>query len=1095
VPTVLEQRVRRVLATLTALALTAGLSLVGVLAPAQADPAAGTLSWGVKESFRSYVTGPIAKGAITTADGTSVAGSTFVFAQSSDHASTSTTGYAGSVQFTGHDGALDTTFANLRVRLTSQTAGVLVADASGKGLNTGTPYALPGVELATLSLGAPVVDGDLSTWTATPATLTAAGEEAFAGFYKAGTALDPVTFSIYRQAAPEPEPTVDPTDEPTVDPTDEPTVEPTEEPSPEPTTEPTPEPTDPPVATFEPAVSLFAADGTTPLASSSVKLGDTIVVKGSGFDPAGNLAPAGARPPISAGNPAGASSTRVAGDQKWALSDAAFALVNPAYQPAIAGQRAVIAPDGTFTTTLTVKEKATGWPESGNLGVYTYAAGGTTNADQELYAPVTLAPPAPVFEPAVSLFAADGTTPLASSSVKLGDMIVVKGSGFDPAGNLAPAGARPPISAGNPAGTYVVFGKFADTWKPSAGAASSTRVAGDQKWALSDAAFALVNPAYQPAIAGQRAVIAPDGTFTTTLTVKEKATGWPESGNLGVYTYAAGGTTNADQELYAPVTLAPAPTDPEVPTVPTDPEVPTTPDTPVVPGSLSWGVKESFRSYITSPIAKGGISVLAPATADGSRYVFPQSSSALAGTTGSASYAGAVHFTGHAGALELTLSNPTVRVTGPTSGVLVVDAKGKKISGEVLDLQAVDFATLTLPTPTTAGGATTWTDAQATLTAAGATAFSDFYPVGAVIDPVTFTVGSDVGSTPGGQNPGTGPGTDPGAPVVVTPLAPGTYANAIASVTTVVPGGEVTFTGQGFGSGTENIEAAVYSERQLLASGITADASGAATATVTLPKNLAPGVHTLSLESPSGVRSQVQITVEAPVVPTAAQQCVARSVSGATLSWGVKESFRTYITGPIAKGSITPSGVTSSGSSFGWGGGSGKFNTEVNQGRVAFPGSVNFSGHGGILDLTISNVRVQVSSASTGSLVADVSSTDMNGTASQQKGVTIASLGLAGKKSTTGSTVSWSGVSATLTSAGASAFGGFYVAGDAMDPVSFSFPLGSEVDCDASSGANGAGSLATTGADGSVSAALAALLALTVGVGAVGLARRRRTVG
>ncbi|WP_200945439.1 HtaA domain-containing protein [Sanguibacter sp. Leaf3] len=523
--------------------------------------------------------------------------------------------------------------------------------------------------------------------------------------------------------------------------------------------------------------------------------------------------------------------------------------------------------------------------------------------------------------------------------------------------------------------------------------------------------------------------------------------------------------------------------------------MPTTPETPVVLGSLSWGVKESFRSYITGPIAKGGISVLAPATADGSRYVFPQSSSALARTTGSASYAGAVHFTGHAGALELTLSNPTVRVTGPTSGVLVVDAKGKKISGEVLDLQAVDFATLTLPTPTTAGGATTWTDAQATLTAAGATAFSDFYPAGAAIDPVTFTVGSDVGSTPGGQNPGTGPGTDPGAPVVVTPLAPGTYANAIASVTTVVPGGEVTFTGQGFGSGTENIEAAVYSERQLLASGITADASGAATATVTLPKNLAPGVHTLSLESPSGVRSQVQITVEAPVVPTAAQQCVARSVSGATLSWGVKESFRTYITGPIAKGSITPSGVTSSGSSFGWGGGSGKFNTEVNQGRVAFPGSVNFSGHGGILDLTISNVRVQVSSASTGSLVADVSSTDMNGTASEQKGVTIASLGLAGKKSTTGSTVSWSGVSATLTSAGASAFGGFYVAGDAMDPVSFSFPLGSEVDCDASSGANGAGSLATTGADGSVSAALAALLALTVGVGAVGLARRRRTVG
>ncbi|KQT99479.1 HtaA domain-containing protein [Sanguibacter sp. Leaf3] len=304
-PTVLEQRVRRVLATLTALALTAGLSLVGVLAPAQADPAAGTLSWGVKESFRSYIASPIAKGSVTVGGGATNNGTSYGFAQTATtfDGSTGLTTFAGSVNFTGHDGALDTTFENLRVRVDSPTAGVLVADARGKSFDTGGAYELLDVELATLALPAPQVDGDVSTWVSAPAALTAAGAQAFAGFYAAGSALDPVTFSVVTEAPaePEPEPTT-PDPEPT---TPEPSPEPTEEPSPEPTTEPTPEPTDPPVATFEPAVSLFAADGTTPLASSSVALGDTIVVKGSGFDPAGNLAPAGARPPISAGNPAG----------------------------------------------------------------------------------------------------------------------------------------------------------------------------------------------------------------------------------------------------------------------------------------------------------------------------------------------------------------------------------------------------------------------------------------------------------------------------------------------------------------------------------------------------------------------------------------------------------------------------------------------------------------------------------------------------------------------------------------------------------------------------------------------------------------------
>lgn len=42
-------------------------------APAQGDMADGTLDWGVKQSFRSYVVGTVAKGEITTSDGASQA--------------------------------------------------------------------------------------------------------------------------------------------------------------------------------------------------------------------------------------------------------------------------------------------------------------------------------------------------------------------------------------------------------------------------------------------------------------------------------------------------------------------------------------------------------------------------------------------------------------------------------------------------------------------------------------------------------------------------------------------------------------------------------------------------------------------------------------------------------------------------------------------------------------------------------------------------------------------------------------------------------------------------------------------------------------
>ncbi|MEK8226198.1 HtaA domain-containing protein [Oerskovia sp. M15] len=86
----------------------------------------------------------------------------------------------------------------------------------------------------------------------------------------------------------------------------------------------------------------------------------------------------------------------------------------------------------------------------------------------------------------------------------------------------------------------------------------------------------------------------------------------------------------------------------------------------------------------------------------------------------------------------------------------------------------------------------------------------------------------------------------------------------------------------------------------------------------------------------------------------------------------------------------------------------GSFNTDLGKGRTAFAGTVHFTGHEGILDLQISNPRVQVD-GSRGTLVVDVVSSDMEGNKSTSKGVAFASLDLSGKKSTSGSTLTWTG--------------------------------------------------------------------------------------
>ncbi|MAS54299.1 MAG: hypothetical protein CMJ44_06690 [Pimelobacter sp.] len=130
--------------------------------------------------------------------------------------------------------------------------------------------------------------------------------------------------------------------------------------------------------------------------------------------------------------------------------------------------------------------------------------------------------------------------------------VTVEGSGFDPADAT---GTRPPL-AGKAAGTYVVFGKFADQWRPSTGAASSTRKISSQRWAVLAEDMATIGGA--PAAVE----LTDDGTFSTTLTVDKAAIDEMATEeslvNYGIYTYPGSGAVNAAYETYTPITFTKA---------------------------------------------------------------------------------------------------------------------------------------------------------------------------------------------------------------------------------------------------------------------------------------------------------------------------------------------------------------------------------------------------------------------------------------------------------------------------------------------------------------------------------------------------------
>lgn len=188
-------------ATATAFAIATGVGIGPISLAPQASAAAlcasdTEISWGIKESFRSYIKGSIANGDWTTSGNASDAGSTFVFSGSGESVDpdvqTGSITTDGSINFTGHKGILDMTISNPKIEFDTTTGTLSATVTSNDTEGNPTEYGevvLGDLTLTELNLSSDSVSGNASV------ALTDTGSKAFADFYEPGTELDTVSFS------------------------------------------------------------------------------------------------------------------------------------------------------------------------------------------------------------------------------------------------------------------------------------------------------------------------------------------------------------------------------------------------------------------------------------------------------------------------------------------------------------------------------------------------------------------------------------------------------------------------------------------------------------------------------------------------------------------------------------------------------------------------------------------------------------------------------------------------------------------------------------------------------------------------------------
>jgi hypothetical protein len=161
-------------------------------------------------------------------------------------------------------------------------------------------------------------------------------------------------------------------------------------------------------------------------------------------------------------------------------------------------------------------------------------------------------------------------------------------------------------------------------------------------------------------------------------------------------------------------------------------------------------------------------------------------------------------------------------------------------------------------------------------------------------------------------------------------------------------------------------------------------------------------------------------------------------VQESEVTWGFKESFRSYISGAIALGQWTTSGdVDYTTPVFIFSGGEGALAPDRSSGSVAFEGELLFEGHGGILRTSLGDPMLTLQGPRRATLVFDVTGDTMDMVSVSTDDVEFVTLEWsAGDESLDIATGEWvvTGAKATLTTSGSNAFG-TYPSGEEFDPL------------------------------------------------------------
>ncbi|MFE7551510.1 HtaA domain-containing protein, partial [Streptomyces gardneri] len=462
-------------------------------------------------------------------------------------------------------------------------------------------------------------------------------------------------------------------------------------------------------------------------------------------------------------------------------------------------------------------------------------------------------------------------------------------------------------------------------------------------------------------------------------------------------------------------------------------------------GTLDWGIKQSFRTYLAQPFAHGRTTLEGGAKQASGNGVFTfvdGTGTYDTGTHATAnSFKGGVRFEAHSGALDIRISDVRLTTKGSAAptGEILADVVTKEKDGTVSTRDDIAFAALDMSgvRPSQgAGGAMVFKDIPAKLTEDGAAAFGGFYKEGDELDAATLTV--KAGARPTTAPPTTEPPTTPPPttePPTTPPVTPPTTAPTSPTPTTTTPTSPAPTT--------------------------TAPTSPAPTATVptTAPTTQPPTAPT----DPSGV------------------------VDG-RLTWGVKQSWQRYV-GEMCGGSVTASGgAVKRGSAYDFGFVKADLDADARKAEAAFSGRLSFvcAAHG--IDWTVTDLKVEAT-GTTGTLTADVT-----GAAGRRDDVALVDLDLSQADWTVDKgLVTLADIPAKLTAAGAATFSapggqGGYAAGTAMDPVTVTLAADKDASLPSTSGGSSTtggsgttGGSSTTGGAGTVGGAGTAGGAGTVG--------------